>query len=157
MVIYPEYSGSSVGGGLGMLSAIWWVMLAINIVCLVGKWKMYEKAGKPFWAVFVPFYSDYVLFQIVYGDNKGWSFLKLLIPFYNIYVAIKLSLDLAKAFGMPVGFGIGLIFMSNIFMCILGFGTAMYKGGANRRRGGISDADREAALNKLRQRNLNKQ
>lgn len=156
MVIYPVSvnSSSSIPGSFTM-----WILLllAVNIVCLVGKWKMYQKAGKPFWAIFVPFYSDYVLFQIVYGDGKGWSFLKLLIPLFNIYVVIKLYLDLAKVFGQPVAFGIGLIFLSSIFICILGFGDAVYQGGGSGRFDRVSDEDRTAALNKLRQRNMNRE
>ena len=49
-----------------------------------------------------------------------------LIPLYNIYVIIKFYLDLAHAFGKTTGFGIGLIFLSPIFMCILGFDDSTF-------------------------------
>ena len=42
----------------------------------------------------------------------------------QIYLAINLS----KSFGMGNGFAAGLFFLQPIFMCILGFGKAEYKG-----------------------------
>jgi hypothetical protein len=37
-------------------------------------------------------------------------------------------IDFAKAFGQGTLFGLGLIFLSPIFICILGFGDAQYVG-----------------------------
>ena len=96
------------------------------IVLLIAEWKIFTKAGKPGWAVIVPFYNVYTLFEIV--GMPGWQFLLLLIPFVNIYIAIKVFIELAKSFGKTVGFGIGLILLSPIFLCILGFGDAKYIG-----------------------------
>lgn len=152
-VIYPAADPTSrLFAGIGTAFMSMWIMtLIVNIISLIGLAKMYQKAGKPMWAVIVPFYSEYVLFQIVYGEDKGWHFLKLLIPFYNIYVAIKLYLDLAKVYGQGTGFGIGLIFVPVVFYCILGFGSAVYQRG--RSYGSYtSDEARMAALNKLREK-----
>jgi len=38
------------------------------------------------------------------------------------------ALDLAKSFGQGTGFALGLIFLSVIFIMILGFGDARYVG-----------------------------
>jgi hypothetical protein len=40
------------------------------------------------------------------------------------------SVDIAKSFGKGVAFALGLIFLSPIFYCILGFGSAQYQGPA---------------------------
>jgi predicted membrane protein len=51
-----------------------------------------------------------------------------LIPLVNIVIGILLMVDVAKAFGMGVGFAIGLILLPVIFVPILGFGSASYQG-----------------------------
>ncbi len=54
----------------------------------------------------------------------------MFIPFVNFVIWIILALDLAKSFGQSTAFGIGLIFLSVIFIMILGFGGARYVGPA---------------------------
>ena len=103
--------------------------LVICIVIIVAEWKIYTKAGVPGWACLIPFYGAYKLFEIA-GMN-GWMFLLCFIPIVNIIIVIKLMIDLAKAFGKGVGFGLGLIFLNPIFMCILGFGSDQYVGNNN--------------------------
>lgn len=100
------------------------VISAFIIVSIVAMWEVYSKAGRPGWAAIVPFYSEYVLFDVVYGN--GLKFLLLLVPLYNIYLGIKVKLDLAKAFGKSAGFGVGLIFLSPVFLSMLAFGDAQY-------------------------------
>lgn len=58
------------------------------------------------------------------------EFLLLLIPFYNIYFAIKMMVDLAKAFNQGVGFAIGLLLLPFVFNLILAFGGAQYMDGS---------------------------
>ena len=113
------YGASAVLGTMvGVYSVVWLAMI-------VGMWKVFTKAGKPGWAAIIPFYNTYTLFDMVYGD--GWKFLFLLVPFYSIYISIKLYIDLASAFGKSGGFAVGLIFLNPIFMCILGFGPAVFE------------------------------
>jgi hypothetical protein len=47
-----------------------------------------------------------------------------------LVIGIIINLDLAKSFGKSVGFAIGLILLSFIFVPILGFGSAEYAGPA---------------------------
>ena len=56
----------------------------------------------------------------------------MLIPLVNFIIMIMVMLDLAKAFGKGTGFALGLIFLSPIFILILGFGGAQYVGPPNR-------------------------
>jgi hypothetical protein len=91
-------------------------------------WKVYTKAGKPGWAVLIPIYNTYVLLEIV--GREWWWLLLLFIPIVNIVVLIVVLFDLAKSFGKGTGFGFGLLFLSWIFIPILGFGDAKYMGPA---------------------------
>lgn len=99
--------------------------LLILVVFLAAQWKIFTKAGKPGWACIIPFYNIYTLFEIA-GMN-GWMFLLLCVPIVNIIFTFKLYIDLAKAF-KGTGFGIGLVSLNLIFICILGFGSAEYVG-----------------------------
>lgn len=100
--------------------------LAIAVACLVAMWRIFTKADKPGWACIVPFYNMYCLYEIAFG--VGWLFLLTFIPCVNFVVSIILYIKLAKAFGHGTGFGIGLIFLSPIFLMILGFDNSYYIG-----------------------------
>ena len=102
--------------------------LIATILSLVGSWMVYKKMGRQGWEGIVPIYNTYVLCQELYGN--GWKFLLLLIPFYNIYFGIKMMIDLAKAFNLGAGFGIGLLLLPFVFWLILAFGGAQYKDGS---------------------------
>lgn len=99
-------------------------VVAACVAMFVGLWKLLVKAGKPGWAAIVPFYNLYCMFDITFG--KGWMFLLLFVPVVGLVFAVMLWFKLAKAFGKGIGFGFGLLFLSPIFICILGFGNAEY-------------------------------
>lgn len=125
MYYYPNATDADFSkifiGGTGTF-----IMFAYWVICIVGSWKMYEKAGHAGWKSLIPFYRQYILFDIVYPDH-GWKFLLMLIPIVNIVIGIILYIDLAKAYDMPGVFAVGLILLNPIFVCILGFGDAKYK------------------------------
>ena len=99
------------------------LVLGFWIATLVARWRVYVKAGRAGWESLIPIYSSWVDFQIVYGN--GWKFLLLLIPIVNIIVGIKFCLDMAECFGQSAAFGLGLLFLSPIFMMILGFDSTI--------------------------------
>ena len=102
------------------------VMLAIALVMIIAYWKIFEKAGKPGWAILIPIYNLIVLLEIV-GKPLWWIFL-FLIPFVNIIFGIWVINLLSKSFGKNEGFTIGLLLLPFIFYPILGFGKAEYAG-----------------------------
>ena len=102
--------------------------LAITVVVLIAWWKVFVKAGKPGWAAIVPFYNMYCMFEISFGN--GWLFLLCFVPCVNVVMLIIMYVKLAQAFGKSGGFAVGLIFLSVIFLPILGFGDAKYNGPA---------------------------
>lgn len=112
----------------------------ITLLALVANWMIFKKMGRQGWEGIIPFYNTYVLFEELYGN--GWKFLLLLIPIYNIYIIFKLYIDLAHAFNKSTGFGVGLVLLSIVFLCLLAFGNDVYKDGskANNEEDFVSNA-----------------
>jgi hypothetical protein len=88
---------------------------------------IFRKAGQPEWAAFVPIANIYFLLKIV-GRPWWWLLLILFIPCLGFILYVVVALDLAKSFGHGVAFCIGLIFLSVIFLYILGYGSSEYRG-----------------------------
>ncbi len=116
---YPEAGGAAAAlfGGAFML-----VVWALVILCIIGVWKVFTKAGEPGWASIVPIYSAIVLLKI--AGRPAWWFLILWLFIPWVIVCI----DLAKKFGKDTGYGLGLAFLSFIFFPLLGFSDAKYQG-----------------------------
>lgn len=102
------------------------VCFALIVLCIVGNWKSFEKAGEHGWAAIVPFYSNYVLFKIAMG--QGWLFLICMIPVVGWIFALVGNYKFAKAYGKSTGFAIGNIFFPYIFTTIIGFDDSQYVG-----------------------------
>lgn len=102
------------------------VLTPLIISLVIGNWNLFKKAGKPGWASIVPIYSTYCSFEIAMGH--GWYFLLLCIPFVNIYIKIKQSMCLARAFGKGIAFGMGLLFIPFVFIPVIGIGDLKYLG-----------------------------
>ena len=121
-----DFGNNSGSGSLGGILLIPSITILIMIICM---WKMFTKAGKPGWAAIVPVYNTIVLIQIA-----GLSMMYLLfffVPILNIYAIFKIYIEIAHKFGKSTGFGVGMIFLSIIFMPMLAFGNATYEGNSN--------------------------
>ena len=126
------------------------LLIVIVIIYFIGLWKVFEKAGRKGWLVFIPVYDLWVESEI--GDNPGWWALLLiaanslgnnfikhskhnpsLVVFgvisYLIYVVIYVLIiaGIGKNFGKGFWFKVLLVFLPFIGFPILGFGTAKYK------------------------------
>jgi hypothetical protein len=113
------------GGSSGLV--FFWVVAAYVLYALAYL-GIFRKAGKPAWAAFVPIYNLIVLLEVV--GRPVWWIILFLIPIVNIVIFIIVMVDLSKSFGHGGGFAVGLIFLSWIFMMILGFGSSQYRGPA---------------------------
>jgi len=120
--------------------------IALIIFMVVVYWKIFEKAGQPGWASIVPFYNTYVLIVNILQMPPIWFWL-LLVPCANIVVLLILifmiPFKLAEKFGKDTGFAIGLLLLGIIFLPILAFGDARYRGGRGRKRMEYYDEDEE--------------
>src|SRR3990172_8845457 len=118
----PDFDTGPSYGAFFLWYVLWLVLYA------VGAWRMYEKAGQPGWAAIIPIYNFIVLMKII--GRPWWWILLVLIPIVNIVILIIVWNDLSKSFSHGVGFTIGLIFLSVIFILILGLGNSQYRGPA---------------------------
>lgn len=100
------------------------IYLAVLILMLAGMWRIFEKAGQPGWGVIVPIYNLYLL--TVIAQKPGWWTVMFFIPLANVVFGIMTMYEIAKRFGKDVGFTVGLILLSFVFIPILGLGDAQY-------------------------------
>ena len=119
-----SYSSVKMDSTTLLISGI--IGLVAGLVALIAQWRMYTKAGKHGWAVLIPIYNVWVLYEII--CDRGTAMFRLLIPIYNIYWSIKSIIKLAHAYGKGTGFGILMLFFPPICYLILGFGSAEYEG-----------------------------
>ena len=100
--------------------------MAILVLMVAAMWRIFSKAGEPGWKAIVPIYGAVVLQRIV--GRPGWWVLLMLVPFVNVLISLVECFDLARVFGKGAGYGLGLIFLSPIFLMVLAFGPATYQG-----------------------------
>ncbi|WP_020468518.1 DUF5684 domain-containing protein [Zavarzinella formosa] len=110
---------------MGMLLAM---AIALTFAVFVAaRWVMYAKAGHPGWASLIPFYSTHVAFKIT-GRSPWWEL--AVCFFYPMFIVVWIlqNLDLARAFGRSVWFGLGLMLFPFLFYPVLAFGESRYSG-----------------------------
>jgi hypothetical protein len=112
--------------GVSVVSTVIGVIVAV--VLIVAWWKIFTKAGKAGWAALIPIYNVIVMLQLI--GRPVWWIILFFIPVVGFIIGIIVFLDLAKSFGRSTWFGIGLILLNLIFVLILAFGDAEYKGSA---------------------------
>jgi Family of unknown function (DUF5684) len=117
------YNTSGAGAGAILL----WVAVVYAIL-VIPYWVIFTKAGQPGWPALIPIYSTYIVLKIV--GRPGWWLVLFIIPLVNLVILIIMMNDLSKSFGHGVGFTLGLIFLSLIFVYILAFGSSTYRGPA---------------------------
>jgi hypothetical protein len=100
--------------------------LAIFIFLIAAQWIIFVKAGQPGWASIVPFYSTYVLNQII--GRPVWWLLLYFVPPLSPFVALLSFFELGRAFRKSDGFNIGLALLTFIFIPILAFDDSRYHG-----------------------------
>lgn len=89
---------------------------------------IFRKADEPVWQAFVPIWNSLVLIKV--AGKPMWWFILLLIPVVGLIFGIIILHSLSTSFGHGVGFTIGLIFLSIIFLYILGYDSKQYVGAA---------------------------
>lgn len=149
---YDPYASYAFFSGFSTVTTL--IALAMMIISIVAMWKILEKANEPGWKSLIPVYNVYMLFRIAWKPGMFWVMLGLSIgaPLLTMLmfleeamlaiepllalaaviavmvIVIILNVKLAKAFGQPGVFAVGLILLGFIFQCILAFGSAEYIG-----------------------------
>lgn len=103
----------------------------IFLIAIVSYWKLFKKAGKPGWAILVPFYNIYVLMKV--AKMSLWWLLLLVaafIPFIGgaagLVFGLMQSIKLSQAFRKSIWFALGIFFFGIIFIPILAFGNSTH-------------------------------
>ena len=123
---YYDYSPETAGGLLGF-TVMYFIFLSVfSVFSIICMWRIFKKAGKGGWEAIIPIYNIIVLIEI--AGLPLWYIVLLIIPFANIYAIFKIYIELAHKFGKSTGFGVGMVFLSLIFMAILAFGKDEYQG-----------------------------
>jgi hypothetical protein len=136
---YNSPSPEALAGLVAFFMAMLIPILIIAVITIVGKWKVYEKAGKPGWAAIIPVYTWIVMLEIV-GKPIWWIFL-FFIPCVNIVFMIWTINLLSKSYGQTEGFTVGLVLLGFVFYPILGFGNYQYLGPSAAEAGGLKPRD----------------
>ena len=120
-------------------------VLAISLILLVlkvvGRWKIFEKAGESGWKALIPIYNTYTQCKIT-GISAYWIFIifigyllgSFIIPFRFItniicvYFSVILAMSTARSFGKSDGIGLGLFLLSPVFNMIIGCDNSKYEG-----------------------------
>lgn len=110
------------------------VVLALFVLLFAALWRIFTKAGEAGWKSLVPIWNLVVILRIA-GRPAWWAIL-LLVPVVNIVVLVVMYVGVAKAFGKGTGFGFGMAFLGFVFLPILAFGDAEYRGPLNPSGGG---------------------
>ena len=114
---------------IAWLATAWfvWAFLVIwTILAILGFWKMFTKAGEAGWKSIIPIWSTLVWLRII--GRPWWWLLLLLIPVVNFVILAICLLDTAASFGRRSGFAVGLLFLTSLFVMILGWGRSVYVG-----------------------------
>jgi hypothetical protein len=120
MLLAQETTSS--GGGTAA-----WIIYFVVLWAIIGlpTYFVFKKAGPngdPAWGAFVPIYGFYIMLKVV--GRPAWWLIWIFIPIASLIVYN----DLSKSFGHGVGFTLGLIFLSWIFLAILAWGSSTYRG-----------------------------
>lgn len=131
---YTDYDAAAgILGGMAIFAIIFLlIVLAVWIINLVALWKIYKKAGKKGWETLIPFYNQWVLFEIS-GLNWWWFLIFMapvllsFIPLVNaigglasLFAMFNCYYNLSKKFNKDTGFAICLTLFSPICIPILG-------------------------------------
>ena len=121
VIVLAQVSGNSEPNLLVSL-----LQLALSVLLLAGLWQVFVKMGEEGWKAIIPFYNVYILLEKV--GRPTWWLLLFFIPLVNIVVAFLMWKDIAEGFGKGTGYAVGLLFLSFIFVPLLGFGDDSWRG-----------------------------
>ncbi len=124
-----------------VIAIIWYV------ICIIGNWKVFTKAGEAGWKSIIPIYNSYISYKISWNTKMFFimlicavvsivcsgigGILGMVSGLLNLAVTVLSIIQchkLSTAFGHGIGFTLGLIFLNPIFTIILGFGSSEYEG-----------------------------
>ena len=107
-----------------IVAVIWFISIASLIFSVICYYKIFKKAGKGGWEIFIPVYNLIVLTEI--SGLSLWCLLLFLVPGFGPWIFfIVLYIELAKRFNKGTSFVLGLLFLNPIFIGILAFNKTL--------------------------------
>lgn len=132
---------STLAGVLAGLGVFLVIIGILAILVLIANYKIMQKIGHDGYKGLIPVVNMYLIMEKIEVSAKWFlvftfGSIVAAIPFIGwlvwaiamVYFAVIYSMSLARAFGKSTGFGIGLLLLNPIFMCILGFGKSEFVG-----------------------------
>ena len=89
-------------------------------------WHVFKKARKNPWIALIPIVNFIILLEIA-EKPKSWI-IALFFPILNYVIYFMVYIELAKRFEKSTGFGVGMVLLPFIFLPMLAFGDAQFKG-----------------------------
>jgi|GEM_PF-451841 hypothetical protein len=134
---YNTYTTTSLGStsttsslGVGFIIASVVIALAFYAYTAIALGKIFKKAGIASWIAWVPFYNMWKLFEI--GQFNGALSLLILIPFAGPFIYLVLSIiacyRIGLSFGKSGAYVLLYVFLSPIWLGLLGFGRDQWNG-----------------------------
>ena len=145
-------------GIVGIIMSFFFVWALWYVLCLISRWRVFDKAGIAGWKSLIPIYSDYCTYKIAWKTSYFWivfaagivsAFVSNSISGYTdageavpfmlslistvcgltvMVINLIMNLSLSARFGRGILFGLGLTFFGPIFYMILGLGASEYHG-----------------------------
>lgn len=139
---------------LGITIFIFWILgliILLSILELIGKWKLFKKAGKNGWEAIVPYYNLWTLVEI--SECKWWFFLlaiastilsfdisldlneassisynalEMIGSLANLFAMLMINYNISKKFNKSMGYAIGLTLLPFVFYPMLGLGSSKF-------------------------------
>ena len=126
-----------------LYSQLFWPLLIAVLLFILNifmNWVIFKKAGRPAWAAIVPFYSDYIIYEIFWGNGTlfllpagctAMIFLPTIGSFFYVALVVIRALTMYKkceAFGRGLDVAVGLFFLEPIFNILIAFKSGPYRG-----------------------------
>ena len=96
-------------GIVGLIMSFFFIAVIWYVLCLISRWKVFDKAGIAGWKSLIPMLSTVCGLTVM-------------------VINLIMNISLAARFGHGVLFGLGLTFFGPIFYMILGLGASEYNG-----------------------------
>ena len=122
MNLYPIFAQ-----GFGITSILALVFtVAFSIFLIASMWRLFEKAGQPGWAIFIPIYNTIILLKII--QKPTWHILFCLIPGVNLILGAYWLYMFFRYYGAGLPTAIAGVVLPWIVAPYLGFGPGEYVG-----------------------------
>ena len=71
----PTATAAVAGVAAGVVVTLAFAALALAILRIIARWRIFEKAGEKGWKAIIPFYSDYIFYKIIDMVPFFWALL----------------------------------------------------------------------------------